>query len=906
MPGYKTSIVRFAGIAILLSLLAGACAPQNFVRLTADDNIAELADGILVSANPALLAADFSVQLGAIAADTFLNGQAGSAWEAALAALPPNLLLQSPVFQIKSRGVAPGELFVSLVTPASLDAGYDLYAWNGASWEFLPAQQRGGQLVATVSALPPVVAVFHAATQPPLAFVGLEPGHALTQNVAEAANGVLLGGVLAQADGSLGGQLPGVELGGSFAVYPVVRDRAAGEPPASLLAGLLADEAARATHLETLVSFAVAGGYNGLALDYAGVTPELAPAFAQFVHDLAAQMHAHGKSLYVQVPPPELSEGVVSTGGYDWRALGQAADALFISMPDDPAVFGSGWADAVLAWAVGEVPRSRVRLHTTALSVEAAEGHFALVDQASAIVPLGSVVLDAQGELLAGDPVAVKLSGGVQALAYDTQAFAASFSYDGRGGSPRTLWLTSADTLRQRLALAEKYRLGGIVVGDLLRPGVPPEMLNAITQYKVAMQTAALAQAELLWTVRSAAGVLALATAQPGQPYVYVVPEAGDYEFSANLQHGSTSGLGSLAVRVAAVTPTPEPTETAATVAQAAGGGGGGSGTAATPNPQAPATQAPPSGGGGFVPPPPVGAGTFQLGGQVPGFIANADRMKQAGMTWVKFQSHGDAGMVAAGHGAGFKVLVSVVGDRSRAADPGYWPEYAAMVAGIAAAGADAIEVWNEANIDREWPTGQISGATYTELLRHAYQAIKAANPGTMVISGAPAPTGAEGAFPGRVVNDDRFLNQMAAAGAANYMDCVGVHMNESIVSPKATAGDPRGYHHSYYFWPMVDTYYNAFGGSRPLCFTELGYLSPEGYGPLPPGFTWGSNVSVAQQAQWLAEAASLSGNSGKVRLMIVWNVDFTLYGADPQAGFAIVRPDGSCPACSALGSVVR
>jgi Fe-S cluster biogenesis protein NfuA len=39
---------------------------------------------------------------------------------------------------------------------------------------------------------------------------------------------------------------------------------------------------------------------------------------------------------------------------------------------------------------------------------------------------------------------------------------------------------------------------------------------------------------------------------------------------------------------------------------------------------------------------------------------------------------------------------------------------------------------------------------------------------------------------------------------------------------------------------------------------------------------------------------------------MIVFNVDFTLYGADPQAGYAIVRPGGSCPACSALGSVVH
>ena len=103
----------------------------------------------------------------------------------------------------------------------------------------------------------------------------------------------------------------------------------------------------------------------------------------------------------------------------------------------------------------------------------------------------------------------------------------------------------------------------------------------------------------------------------------------------------------------------------------------------------------------------------------------------------------------------------------------------------------------------------------------------------------------------------------------------------------------------------MVDTYWNAFGGTRPLCFTELGYLTGEGYGGLPGGFAWAGETSLAEHAQWLAEAASLAGNSGKVRLMIVWNVDFTVYGGDPQAGYAIIRPGGGCPACSALGAVM-
>jgi glucose-6-phosphate isomerase len=61
--------------------------------------------------------------------------------------------------------------------------------------------------------------------------------------------------------------------------------------------------------------------------------------------------------------------------------------------------------------------------------------------------------------------------------------------------------------------------------------------------------------------------------------------------------------------------------------------------------------------------------------------------------------------------------------------------------------------------------------------LAKAYNAIKGANGGTMVISGGPAPTGAEGAFPGKVVNDDRYLREMAAAGAdAARIDAIAPH----------------------------------------------------------------------------------------------------------------------------------
>ncbi|MCC6190012.1 MAG: LysM peptidoglycan-binding domain-containing protein [Anaerolineales bacterium] len=308
--------------------------------------------------------------------------------------------------------------------------------------------------------------------------------------------------------------------------------------------------------------------------------------------------------------------------------------------------------------------------------------------------------------------------------------------------------------------------------------------------------------------------------------------------------------------------------------------------------------------------PPPSGSTAWELGGQVTTFGA-PDRMKYAGMYWVKRQLAWTPGatandtLIVDAHNKGFKILLSVLGKPSDIANGANYDDLAAFTGELARLGADGIEVWNEMNIDREWPAGQINPASYTDMLRRAYQQIKAKNPNTLVISGAPAPTGAEGAFGlDHVWNDDRYIAGMAAAGAVNYIDCVGVHYNEGIVSPTQSTGDPRDNYYTRYYSGMINKYWSAFGGARPLCLTEIGYLSPEGYGPLPSTFAWAANTSAAEHAQWLGEAANLSKHSGRVRLMIVFNVDFTVYGADPQGGYAILRPGGTCPACDTLRAV--
>lgn len=304
----------------------------------------------------------------------------------------------------------------------------------------------------------------------------------------------------------------------------------------------------------------------------------------------------------------------------------------------------------------------------------------------------------------------------------------------------------------------------------------------------------------------------------------------------------------------------------------------------------------------------------FEYGGHVTSTDNEVaiNAMNQAGMSWMKIQlryntsgSDNAANEIATAHANGFKLLVSAGGnpDDLRTGGEGYIQQYANWLGQMAKAGVDAIEVWIEPNLDREWPEGQISGGAYANMLRVSYQAIKAANPNTLVISAAPAPTGAEASFPDQVRNDDAWLRELVRGGGLQYMDCVGDYY-EGILPPDATNGDPRGESYMRYFTSMLNTYSDTVVAQKPLCFTELGYLSAEGIGTLPPPFAWASKVTVWQQAAWLAQAAMIASQSSKVRLMIVWNVNFTTYGSDPQSGYAIVRPDRSCPACDTLADM--
>jgi len=1031
LAGALAALVVIVLLALLLprlslAQLSGAF-EGGFTALDANNRTMEHPDGMRVTlAEP--VERKVRVKLESTPRADFVAGSLPESLQPALTGLPGNLTPKSPYFAVNLRGNdVSGPALMEIVIPNEAEPWetLDLYAWDGEAWRWLPTQldRANETLRANVKVLPKSVMVMQAgmAAQKIAAEVDTYPLPAPTTPAPETAlTEVNVPGILVGTMGGVTGdvtQLPAAAQGGALTLVPTVRNWAPGRDPNWLLVSDMLNNASdRATHVQTLLGIAQGGGYGGLVLDYRMVQPETRDAFSSFVTDLGAAMRQNGLWLAVIVDTPQrAADSSWNTGGYNWAALGAAADQLRVVMPLEPGAYTpGGLAEQMIVWGVTQVNRHKLIPVYSTLSTDGQR----LVTLDEILAPIGGIqaVETLTDSVAPGTALNFRL-GAVSAVEMDAATGATRMAV-----GDAAYWLGTPQWLRARMTLIERYHLGGVALRDLMTAGNMPDMLTSVAEYKTQTAAAIYTMPEIVWQVTGPDGQTAVrsATALTQPQFAWTAPDiSGTYTIAANLA-GVDKGALTVMVAATPLVATEPVTETAETeeetteaatetpaeppvaeglraafvadvtvpdntrfqkeekftktwrmrnagsedwpentklvfasgermaevseveigavktganvdisvemtapnadgsyrstwriqVGDAAVQGGGmytvilvGEEQAAAPAPVAPIVA-------------PVSSGGFELGGHIRDYgLPYKDLMRYTGMNWIKVQvRYGEGpGSIEIAHANGFKIQVSALGSPDMVTQPGFEDRFASWVAGLAAAGADAIEVWNEPNIDREWQGELINPQSYTNLLCKSYNAIKAANRGTAVISAAPSPTGYFGgnkltdcANGGCGYDDQPWMEGLYNAGAANCMDYIGAHHNAGATSPSARSGHPAGgTHHSWYFLPQTELYYNIFRGTRKLFYTEMGYASQEGVPAFSDWFAWARGITNAQQAAWLAEAVQLSINTGMVRCIIVWNIDFVRYGYDPQDGFAIIRPGGGCPACETLHAVL-
>ncbi|MDZ4670957.1 MAG: hypothetical protein SH821_08810 [Phototrophicales bacterium] len=214
----------------------------------------------------------------------------------------------------------------------------------------------------------------------------------------------------------------------------------------------------------------------------------------------------------------------------------------------------------------------------------------------------------------------------------------------------------------------------------------------------------------------------------------------------------------------------------------------------------------------------------------------------------------------------------------------------------------DAIEVWNEPNLIREWRgTLPFSGAGYMQLFTPAYNAIRAYSPTIQIITAGLAPTGALG---GDTVDDRTFLQQMYSAGLANYGTDVfiGAHPYGWGNPPDArccNAIPDRGWddNSKFFFIENIESVYGIMqtsGHNTKMWITEFGWATWEGLPTQAPEL-WMTYNTAQNQLNYTIRAFQIGQSLPYVEGMILWNLNFAnmfrVEQRDEVAGYSLINP---------------
>jgi hypothetical protein len=522
---------------------------------------------------PGVLASDSLAALAPEGALDSIQPESGEA--AALAALPAEIAAYSPFYQITTYGNAPGAAQVSVPVPYELtDLGRaDLYVWDGAAWRWTPSQPTadGLALVSEVEPLPQIVAVAAANDGNPVAAMVVDAEQAKERAPENAAPMISVAALSLADGGGLAGQAPrraDLALPAATQALLAVSNVQDGIVRSDLVDNLLIDATARAQHVEQLMAQVEGGDYAGVELAYEGVDPALHDDLTALVTEMAAALHETGRILAVRVETPQVAGSGWNTGAYDWRALGAVADLVRIPALVDPAAYAPGGEmDRLLAWATGEIQRSKVQLAFSTY------GHDVAGDEIEPITYEKALMLLSQG-ISVETPATVIMPGETlrlrrtaesnPTLQIDADSRVSWFQYTDDEGQERTVWMETGRSAARKLQYVTQHALGGVSLEDALEPENDMAIASLVQTFQEELIPAEPVYA-MLWRIQAEDGTVIreLVTSLEESDFAWTAPERpGQYAISAAISDDGGQTERGVVTEIEVVVPSPTPTNT--------------------------------------------------------------------------------------------------------------------------------------------------------------------------------------------------------------------------------------------------------------------------------------------------------------------------------------------------------
>jgi polysaccharide biosynthesis protein PslG len=207
-----------------------------------------------------------------------------------------------------------------------------------------------------------------------------------------------------------------------------------------------------------------------------------------------------------------------------------------------------------------------------------------------------------------------------------------------------------------------------------------------------------------------------------------------------------------------------------------------------------------------------------------------------------------------------------------------------------------AVEIWNEVNLDREWgggPISQESAADYVRLLSMAYSAAKLADPSVTVIAAGLSPTGVSSyaAQP-----DDVFLTWLFEAGIQGNYDVLGANANVQCPCVDAWPGTVPGFGHDSFYFRRTEQLHDimaAYGdGGKQIWLMEFGWTTDR----VNPSYS-GYATTEDKKADLIVQAFQFARQTWApwIGVMTLWTVADPRWNPDDeQVWWSVTNPDGS------------